>query len=42
VTGGGEEDGMSQQRTFRALGAVDQGIEAPPGDAAAKAPRGDG
>src|SRR6266511_1188970 len=32
--GGGEEDGMAQQRTFRALGGVDQGVEAPTGDAA--------
>jgi hypothetical protein len=30
---------MSQQRTFRALGGVDQGVEAPAGDAAADALR---
>jgi hypothetical protein len=39
VKGGEEEDGMSQQRTFRALGGVDQGVEAPAGDAAADALR---
>jgi hypothetical protein len=35
---GGEEDGMTGQRTFRALGGVDQG-EAPPAGAAADALR---
>jgi hypothetical protein len=30
---------MSQQRTFRALGGVDQGVDAPAGDAAAGALR---
>jgi hypothetical protein len=30
---------MAQQRTFRALGGVDQGVEAPTGDAAADALR---
>jgi hypothetical protein len=39
VTGGGEEDGMPPQRTFRALGGVDQGELAPAGDAAADALR---
>lgn len=36
---GGEEDRMAQQRTFRALGGVDQGDQAPAGDAAADALR---
>jgi hypothetical protein len=39
LRGGGEEDGMAQQRTFRALGGVDQGVAAPDGDAAAGALR---
>ena len=40
MTGGEEEeDGMPQQRTFRALGGVDEGERAPAGDAAADALR---
>jgi hypothetical protein len=39
VSGGGEEDDMAQQRTFRALGGVDRGVAAPSGDAAADALR---
>jgi len=39
MSGGGEEDGMAQQRTFRALGGVDEGDKAPDGDAAVAALR---